>query len=163
MLPGIGIRELKKLPDERGMFCELLRDDWKEFLGEDKILQANFSISYPGMIRAWHRHVRGQVDYFVVLRGALKICAYDDRPDSPTRGEVTEVVSSGENLQLVRVPGFYWHGTKALGTEPTLLLYFVNRLYDAENPDEERKPWNDRTVIDKRTNRPYDWNRPPFK
>jgi len=135
MLPGIRIRELKKIPDERGFFCEIIREDWKELLEGDKIVQSNLSLSYPGIIRAWHRHLRGQVDYFVVLRGAMKICAYDDRLDSPTRGELSEIVSSAERPEIVRVPGFYWHGTKVLGNEPALLLYFTTRLYDYESPD----------------------------
>ncbi len=145
------------------MFCELVRDDWKDFLEGERIVQSNFSLSYPGIIRAWHRHARGQVDNFVVIRGAMKICAYDDRPDSATRLELTEIVSTGEKLQIVRVPGFYWHGLKALGNEPALLLYFVNRLYDYKNPDEERRAWNDPKVVDPRTKQAYDWNRPPHQ
>jgi len=75
MLPGVKIRDLKKLPDERGFFTEILRMDWQDLLDGDNVVQANLSMSYPGIIRAWHRHKRGQVDYFIVLRGALKICA----------------------------------------------------------------------------------------
>lgn len=145
------------------MFCELVRDDWKDFLEGERIVQSSFSLSYPGIIRAWHRHARGQVDNFVVIRGAMKICAYDDRPDSATPLELTEIVSTGEKLQIVRVPGFYWHGLKALGNEPALLLYFVNRLYDYKNPDEERRAWNDPKVVDPRTKQAYDWNRPPHQ
>jgi dTDP-4-dehydrorhamnose 3,5-epimerase len=163
MLPGIKIRELNTHPDERGMFCELLRDDWKEFLEGERIVQSNFSLSYPGIIRAWHRHARGQTDNFVVLRGAMKICAYDDRPESGTRGELTEIVSTGEKLQVVRIPGIYWHGFKVLENDPALLVYYVNRLYDYEHPDEERRPWNDPKVIDPQTKQPYDWNRPPHE
>jgi len=163
MLPGIKVRELKKLPDERGMFCEIFRDDWRDFFEEDRIVQSNFSLTYPGMIRAWHRHSQGQVDNFVVLRGALKICAYDDRPDSRTRGELSEIVSSGEKLQIVQIPGYYWHGFKVLGNEPALLVYFVNRLYDYHRPDEERRPWDDLTILDPTTKRPFDWNRPPSR
>jgi dTDP-4-dehydrorhamnose 3,5-epimerase len=163
MLPGVAVQELKKRPDERGMFCELLREDWKDFLDGDSVVQANLSMSYPGIIRAWHRHARGQVDYFVVLQGALRICAYDDRPDSATRGELTEMISSAEGLQIVRIPGFYWHGTKTLGSQSSLLLYLVNRVYDYANPDEERRPWNDPKIIDPKTKQPFDWNRPPHQ
>jgi dTDP-4-dehydrorhamnose 3,5-epimerase len=163
MLPGFKVHDLKKNVDERGFFAEIYREDWKDLLGDDNILQANLSYSYPGMIRAWHRHDRGQVDYFIVLRGALKICAYDDRAESQTRGQMTETVASEERLQVVRVPGFYWHGTKALGDKPTLAVYCVNRLYNPQNPDEERRAWNDNTIKDPRTGRPYDWNMPPHK
>jgi len=27
-----------------------------ELLGGDEILQANLSVTYPGIVRAWHRH-----------------------------------------------------------------------------------------------------------
>ena len=86
MLPGVKIKKITKFPDERGSFGEIFRDDWSDFVEEgDKIVQANLSYSYPGMIRAWHRHHQGQVDYFITIKGATKICAYDDKDDSPKR------------------------------------------------------------------------------
>jgi dTDP-4-dehydrorhamnose 3,5-epimerase len=167
MLDGIRVFELKSFPDERGFFCEILRQDWKDFLGDEWVVQANLSYSYPGMVRAWHRHLKGQVDYFVVVEGAMKICAYDDKT-----GELDEIVSSERRLQAVRVPGHYWHGTKTVGNKPSLTVYFVTRLYDYKNPDEERRPWNDVTVVprsingkidDPRVNRSWDWFYPPHK
>jgi dTDP-4-dehydrorhamnose 3,5-epimerase len=153
VLPGIAVRALTKVPDDRGFFMEALRADWRDLLGDDRIVQANLSLSHPGVVRAWHRHARGQVDYFLVLSGWMRICAFDDTEGSPTRGRLTEVVACGEVPQLVRVPGHYWHGTMALGTAPALTAYFTTRLYDRANPDEERRPWNDPAV-------PYDWLRP---
>jgi dTDP-4-dehydrorhamnose 3,5-epimerase len=167
MLDGIRVYELKSFPDERGFFGELLRQDWKNFLGDEWVVQANLSYSYPGIVRAWHRHLRGQIDYFVVVEGAMKICAYDDKT-----GELDEIVSSEHRLQVVRVPGHYWHGTKTVGNKPSLTVYFVTRLYDYKNPDEERRPWNDVTVVprsingkidDPRVNRSWDWFYPPHK
>ena len=158
MLEGVRIYELKKIPDERGFFAELLRKDWKEILGDEWIVQANLSYSYPGVIRAWHRHLRGQTDYFIVLQGAMRICAYDEKT-----GQLDEIVASEHKLQIVRIPGHYWHGTKTISDKPSLTLYFVTRLYDYSNPDEERRPWNDPTIIDPRTGKPYDWNKPPHK
>jgi dTDP-4-dehydrorhamnose 3,5-epimerase len=163
MLPGVRTLEIKKFPDERGFFAEGMRSDWSEFLEGDAILQANLSMSYPGMIRAWHRHARGQVDFFVVVRGTMKICAYDDEVGSPTRGQMNEIIASSEKLQVVRIPGKYWHGTKTISPDPSLTFYMVNRLYDYKNPDEERRAWNDATVIDPTTRAPFDWNRPPHK
>lgn len=167
MLPGVKVRSLRKFVDERGFFSELIRVDWKDLLSDDRLVQANLSVSYPGIVRAWHRHVRGQVDYFVVLKGALKICAYDDE----TR-ELTEIISSDYNLQVVRVPGHYWHGFKVIGYEPAMLVYFVNRLYDYDDPDEVRRPWNDPTIVplsingrrdDPRVGKPWEWFYPPHK
>jgi dTDP-4-dehydrorhamnose 3,5-epimerase len=163
MLPGVTTLDLKKNVDERGFFAEIMRQDWKDLLDDDSIVQANLSLSYPGMIRAWHRHNRGQVDYFIVLKGSMKICAYDDRQGSATKGQLDEIVASEERLQVVRIPGFYWHGTKALGDKSSLTVYCVNRLYDAKSPDEERTAWNDPKIIDPRTSKSFDWNRPPHK
>ncbi len=167
MLQGIKIRPITRISDERGFFTEVMRKDWKELFGEDTIAQANFSFSYPNVIRAWHRHVKGQVDYFLALKGSIKICAFDQKT-----AEVNEVISSGLDLQLVRMPGHYWHGFKAIGTEPAMLLYFTTNLYDTSNPDEERRPWNDPTLIPKivngkkdeaRVGKPWDWNTLPHK
>jgi len=130
-LPGVKTYDLRILPDERGFFTEALRKDWGGFI-EDEIVQSNISFSYPGVIRAWHRHLREQVDYFLVLGGALKICAYDDREGMPTKGKLVEITASSQKLQIVRIPGIYWHGSKNIGNEPSLLLYFVNKLYDYE-------------------------------
>ncbi|KAF5434022.1 dTDP-4-dehydrorhamnose 3,5-epimerase [Candidatus Methanophagaceae archaeon] len=166
MLKELEVKPLRRFADERGFFTELMRSDWADIF-DQKIVQTNFSISYPGMVRAWHRHLRGQVDCFVVLRGALKICAYDDETE-----ELDEVVSAGDNLQVVRMPGHYWHGFKVVGDERAYLVYFVNRLYEYENPDEERRPWNDPTVVpklingstnDERCDKPWNWLELPYK
>ncbi len=162
MLKGIKIKLVSRLPDERGFFCEVMRSDWKDLFGEDTIKQANHSYTYPNIIRAWHRHLKGQIDYFLVLKGSIKICAFDD-----DTAELNEVVSTALNLQLVRVPGHYWHGFKAMGNEPAMLLYFTTNLYDYSNPDEDRRAWNDPSLIpkiingkkdDPRVGKPWDWN-----
>jgi dTDP-4-dehydrorhamnose 3,5-epimerase len=162
-IEGVRTYDLEKRIDERGFFAEILRKDWKELLGDEWIAQASISVSYPSIIRAWHRHVNGQVDYWVVIQGVLKIAAYDDQDSSPTRGQIVEIVASEEKLQVIRVPGHYWHGTRTLGFKPSITLYFFTQLYDYANPDEERRPWNDASIVDLKTNQPYDWNRLPYR
>jgi dTDP-4-dehydrorhamnose 3,5-epimerase len=167
MLEGMRIKPIKRLVDERGFFSEVMRHDWGDLFGDDVVVQINHSFSYPDIIRAWHRHLRGQVDYFLVLRGSIKLCAFDE----PTL-ELTEIVSSGTELQVVRVPGHYWHGFKALGTESTMLVYYTTKLYDVADPDEERRVWNDPTLIpqsingkksDERVGKSWDWNSVPHR
>lgn len=167
MLKGIIVKPLRRFSDERGFFTELTRGDWKNLLNEDRFVQANLSISYPGIIRAWHRHLRGQTDYFIVLKGALKICAYDEETK-----ELDEMISTSQDIQIVRVPGHYWHGFKVVSNETAWLLYFTTKLYDYKNPDEERRAWNDQTLIprsingkrdDPRVGKPWNWNYPPHR
>jgi dTDP-4-dehydrorhamnose 3,5-epimerase len=166
-LRGVRTHELNILPDERGFFCEALREDWKELFEDEWVTQANVSCSYPNIIRAWHKHITGQVDYFLVLKGAMKICAYEEE----TR-KMAEIIASGEKLTIVRVPGKYLHGTKTISNEPSLTVYFVTKLYDYKNPDEIRRLWNDPTIVpteingrkdDPRVGKPWDWFSPPHK
>jgi dTDP-4-dehydrorhamnose 3,5-epimerase len=166
MLPGVVIKSLKRLYDERGSFTEIMRRDWPDVFPEE-IVQANMSISYPGIVRAWHKHERGQADCFLAARGTLKICAYDDESK-----ELDEIVSIGESPQVVRVPGHYWHGFGVVGNEPMMLVYFVNKVYEYRSPDEVRRPWDDPTIVpalingkkgDSRCGKPWDWFFPPNK
>jgi dTDP-4-dehydrorhamnose 3,5-epimerase len=167
MLLGITVKPIKRLSDERGSFAEVMRVDWKDLFAEDVLSQANLSVTYPGIIRAWHRHLKGQTDYFLCLKGAIKICGFDEKT-----GELDEIVSTGAEPQLVRMPGFYWHGFKALGNEPAMLLYFTTNLYDCASPDEERRQWNDATLVpklingkkdDPRVGKSWNWDYPPNK
>jgi len=171
-LKGVQAYDVRILPDERGFFAEALRKDWRELLSEEWIDQVNLSCSYPGIVRAWHRHLRGQTDYFLVIRGSMKICAYDDGEQSDSKGHLAEVVASEDRSQIVRIPGHYWHGTRTIGYRPSLIVYFVTKLYDYKNPDEERRPWNDVTIVpraingradDPRVGKPWDWFHAPHK
>jgi dTDP-4-dehydrorhamnose 3,5-epimerase len=166
-LKGVKTYDINILPDERGFFSEALRTDWKEFLQDEKIQQINMSYSYPKVVRAWHKHLRGQIDHFLVAKGAMKICAYDDQT-----GKMAEIIASEKRPVVVRIPGKYLHGTKTVSSEPSLLLYFVNRLYEYKNPDELRVPWNDQSIVpteingkttDPRVGKPWDWFRPIHK
>jgi dTDP-4-dehydrorhamnose 3,5-epimerase len=166
-LKGVKVQEINIIPDERGFFAEALRQDWKDLLEEDWIMQANISYSYPNIVRAWHKHEKGQVDYFLVLKGAMKICAYEEET-----GRMVEIIASGEKPSIVRIPGKYLHGTKTVSNTPSLTVYFVTKLYDYKNPDEKRRPWNDPKIIpteingkkdDSRVGKPWDWFQPPHK
>src|SRR2546429_241746 len=53
MLPGVSVQDINKRIDERGFFAEIVRNDWKDLLRDDKIAQANLSLSHPGMIRVF--------------------------------------------------------------------------------------------------------------
>ncbi len=122
--------------DERGSFTEVYRSDW-----DWPIQQANISISKAGVIRAWHRHAHGQLDYMVLLRGAVKFAYWDGHR---VYDKVFEVPEGQPPRDLFLVDGAYWHGFKAL-TDCTI-LYFTTRLYNYESPDEERKPPDDKEI-----------------
>ncbi len=161
------IQKIENRIDERGYFAELVREDWKSLLLGDQIVQFSLAYSRPGVIRAWHRHARGQNDYVVCISGSIKECIYDDRRGSATRGELDEIMlDSRKRFQIVRVVGECWHGYKVEGDEPAVVLYGVTRLYNHRRPDEERRPRDDKEIIptsingnksDYRVGKPYDW------
>lgn len=144
MIEGTIIRPLKRHVDERGYLVELLRSDWEDvFPG---FAMSYVSLSYPGVIRAWHRHPRTkQRDTFAVLQGMAKVVIYDEEHD-----ELDEHFLGDDNPVLLSYDGGNWHGFKAIGTKPALLLNFPDKLYDYQDPDEERLPFDSDRI-------PYDW------
>lgn len=143
MIDGVKIKELKVFKDkpdldqkdvEPGIFMEVLRDD-------DEMLtnfgQSNFTIADKGTIKAfhWHKH---QEDLWFLASGRAAIVLYDQRENSPTKGE-TQVINGGvDDYKLVLIPVGVVHGYKVLSDEPCMLFYHVTKAYDRENPDEER-------------------------
>ena len=156
----LGVKTLKPKinSDDRGFVTEVFRTDWAEFFDGIIPKQINLSDSKPGTIRAWHKHTRNQTDYFLVKKGKVKICIYDGEKESKTFGKLVEIVVSGDEFKIVKVPGHFWHGTKTLSDIPSETIYFLTNLYDYDNPDEERLDWNDPSIIDPKTQKPYDWD-----
>lgn len=136
--PKENIIDLKLNVDKRGFTTELLREDW--FREPQKgftfhIRQCLLSASYRGVVRAWHRHKRGQDDYMTVIEGA-SLVVYVGKD-----GNFYHHFLLANSMQVIKVPGHLWHGTKALGAKDTYTIYHMNQLYDYENPDEERLPY----------------------
>lgn len=147
MIKGLMSKKLCPNIDQRGLLCEIMREDWDIY---EDVKMTYYSKSYPGVIRAWHRHVRGQTDFFIVPVGNIKVAVYDDREDSPTRGEINDFILGEDNLILLKIPGDCWHGFKVVGDKPAILINMPTRLYDYENPDEERIPYDTDKI-------PYVW------
>ena len=152
MIDGVEVRELRVNVDERGHLVEMFRDDWD--LYDPAPEMSYFSLTYPGIVRAWHRHTEGQIDHFVCPKGRIKVGIYDERQGSPTNGELNTFVIGEDAQKVVRIPGDCWHGFKAISDEPALLVNFPTELYDYENPDEERLPYDTDRI-------PLDWDEPP--
>jgi len=152
MIKGVILKDLDIHIDQRGFFSELIREDWDSFLGGKEIKQVNYSFGYPRIVRAWHRHLRGQVDFFVVLKGAMKFCAYDSDKKSETYGELDEFVLSSHKLQILRIPGNLWHGNMVVSNEPAFFVYMTSNLYNYKDPDEQRLMWNSVLIVPKSIN-----------
>jgi len=157
---GLGIQKITPIlhHDERGFLGEIFRQDWDEFLPKFSPKQVLISQSEPGIIRAWHRHIRNQIDLILVRKGILKICVYDGDKNSKSFGQLVEIISNADKPELIKIPGNLWHGTKNIGNETSEIIYLINNLYDYKDPDEERLEWNDPSIVDPKTQKPFNWN-----
>ncbi|MCX7965015.1 MAG: dTDP-4-dehydrorhamnose 3,5-epimerase family protein [Syntrophorhabdaceae bacterium] len=148
MIKDVKVKELRLIPDERGRLMEILRCDDEEFI---KFGQVYMTTTYPHVVKAWHYH-KLQDDFIVCVKGMLKLVLYDDREDSPTRGEVNEFFLGDYRPILVKVPKMVWHGWKCISEEEALIINIPTEPYNRENPDEYR--------IDPHVNNiPYNWER----
>ncbi|MEE8386928.1 MAG: dTDP-4-dehydrorhamnose 3,5-epimerase family protein [Dehalococcoidia bacterium] len=147
MIEGVEVKQLKRNADERGFLMEILRSD-DPFL--TKFGQCYVSMNYPGVVRAWHYHEK-QDDYFAVVKGMIKVGLYDMCEDSPTRGEVDEFYLGDNNNIVLKIPVGVAHGYKTVGVETSLLVNFPTEVYNREEPDEHRIPWNSDQI-------PFNWD-----
>lgn len=142
IIKGVQVKKLIKHVDDRGFFMELLRDD-------DNLLkkfgQASMSLSYPGVIKAFHYH-KLQDDLWFFPKGNAQVVLHDLREDSPTKG-LTNVFYMGEhNSILLVIPKGVAHGYRVLGNEPAIITYFTTMSYNPQDPDEYRIPWDDPSI-----------------
>ena len=117
MIHDVIIQPLRRIPDERGTIMHMLKnsDPWFDSFGE-----IYFSTVYPEVVKGWHIHHRMTLNYCVIV-GSIKLVLYDDRPESPTRGEVNEIYIGTENYNLVKIPPLIWNGFKGVGSNTAIL------------------------------------------
>lgn len=139
MINGVVLKQLITHPDDRGFFRELLRSDDPFYSGFG---QTSMTVTYPGVIKAFHYHEQ-QDDIWFVADGMAQCVLYDMRKDSPTYKQ-TQVVYAGEqNPVLIKIPIGVAHGYRVLGPKPVTLIYHTTKPYNAKNPDEKRIPFDD--------------------
>lgn len=145
-IDGLRVTPLRRIADERGAVFHMLREDSDAF---ERFGEIYFSLVYPGVVKGWHLHHEMTLNYAVPV-GMVKLVCYDDRPDSPTRGNLVELHVGELDYCLVTIPPLVWNGFKGLGTVPALV---ANCATIPHRPDEiERLDPHDNHI-------PYDWAR----
>ena len=144
MIEGVKITPLKQFFDERGKVMHMLSRESSAFSEFGEIY---FSCTYPGAVKAWHLHKEMTLNYAVV-HGSIKCVLYDDREDSPTKGNLEEYFLSPENYFLLTVPPLVWNGWKGIGLDTSIVANCSTIPHD---PDEIiRKSPQDPDI-------PYEW------
>jgi dTDP-4-dehydrorhamnose 3,5-epimerase len=152
IIQGIEVETMVQWPDDRGCFSELFRFGSagiaRDFLSTaESRIQVSVAISYPGVIKAIHYHLK-QTDLWIPVQGMLQVFLADLREDSPSCGELNTVVIGNQRPWKLRIPPGVAHGYKVIGTESARLVYATNRFYDPE--DEHRLEYDDPGIN-------YDW------
>lgn len=139
MIEGVRHKMLLKHCDDRGYFAELIRDDerWLERFG-----QWSVSMSYPGVIKAFHYHEK-QDDLWFFPSGNAQVVLYDRREESRTHGETNVFYMGEENPGVLLIPRGVAHGYRVLGNRPLTIVYLTTQSYDRDAPDEHRLAWDD--------------------
>eukprot|EP01026_Neomeris_dumetosa_P001629 TRINITY_DN104074_c0_g1_i1.p2 TRINITY_DN104074_c0_g1~~TRINITY_DN104074_c0_g1_i1.p2 ORF type:complete len:188 (-),score=25.02 TRINITY_DN104074_c0_g1_i1:94-657(-) len=95
--------------------------------------QVNYSVQYPGVIKAWHRH-EIQTDFWLCVMGNLKVGVHRE-----TDGQSWLAVVGEKRPGVVVIPPPLWHGAATVGPTSAGLLYYVTKAYDPAAPDEEQE------------------------
>ena len=146
LIEGVIIKNLKPILDERGYLQECFRSDWPMF---KKFGQAYITIAFPNVVKAWHSH-KIQTDNMICINGNAKLVLSDNRKDSSTYKMINEIFFGEKNPLLISIPPDIWHGFKAIGSKKIIVLNIPTELYNYDEPDEYRLPYD----TDKIT---YDW------
>ncbi|TVQ57789.1 MAG: dTDP-4-dehydrorhamnose 3,5-epimerase [Spirulina sp. DLM2.Bin59] len=117
MIKDVTITPLRQILDERGKVMHMLKVGDAHFQQFGEIY---FSCVYPGAIKGWHIHKQMTLNY-AVPHGHIKLVLYDDRPDSPTQGEIQEIFLGPDHYCLVAVPPMIWNGFKGIGQEMAIV------------------------------------------
>ena len=145
MIDGVKIIKKKQLIDERGKIMHMLKVDDEEFV---KFGEIYFSYTYPGAIKAWHRHKEMTLTYAAVS-GKIKLVLFDDRENSPSKGKLEEIFLSDEDYFTVTIPPLIWNGFKAIENHSSIIANCTDIAHD---PDEMIKKSYDDPMF------PYNWD-----
>ncbi|MDP2593167.1 MAG: dTDP-4-dehydrorhamnose 3,5-epimerase family protein [bacterium] len=148
MIEGLIIKEIKSHHDATGFFAELAKEGEESFR---EIKQTSYSETYPGVIKAFHKH-----DYWelwVVVKGVAEIALYDGRKQSQSKGEKQRIVAGEKNLLLLAIPPNVAHGYRALNNASVGILYHAAFAYDPKNPGIENIPYDSPEIG-------FDWSAP---
>jgi dTDP-4-dehydrorhamnose 3,5-epimerase len=134
-ISDVVVRDLRRFGDRRGWLCELFRQD--ELDAEFFPAMAYISSTTPDVARGPHEHV-DQADLFCFPGPSnFKLRMWDNRPDSPTFGNVMTLIIGADDPKAVLVPKGVVHAYQNIGAVDGIVLNCPNRLYMGEGRREQ--------------------------
>lgn len=135
---GVAAVPPTKYHDDRGFFMEIVRFASLRSRGFTP-QQLSMSETAPGIVKAFHFH-RIQSDVFCPIHGTFRIVLLDAR-SGPSFGCGYSLYTDVERPFGLHIPAGVAHGYQVLGSDPGLMLYITNQVYDPS--DEYRVAWDD--------------------
>lgn len=144
MIDGVQIIPLKRIPDERGTVFHMLKRTDPHFIQFGEIY---FSTVYRSVIKGWHWHREMTLNY-VCISGRIKLAIYDERENSPSRGELMEIFLGPDNYSLVIIPPEVWNGFKGMSDPYAIVANCCTHPHDP-NRSKRLDPFDNHI--------PYEW------
>ena len=142
MIEGIQLYPMKQITNPKGDLYHVLHATDAGYAGFG---EAYFSYIKEGVVKGWKRHNRITLN-IVVPVGEIKFVVYDDRKDSPTRGQYEEfILSPTANYKRLTVPPGLWLAFVGLGKGQSLLLDIIPEVHDeheASRLELDKIPYN---------------------
>lgn len=129
---GVSLRPLRVIPAPGGPVLHMLRAGDPEFTVFGEVYASEVE---PGAVKAWKRH-KLMTQHFSVPVGRVLFVLYDDRPDSPTRGQIKEYeLGRPDAYSLLTLPPLVWYGFKGLGAYPSLIVNCTDMPHTPEESE----------------------------
>tara|TARA_R110001592_G_scaffold72198_3_gene220605 strand:+ start:5122 stop:6201 length:1080 start_codon:yes stop_codon:yes gene_type:complete len=114
--------KFEKHTDDRGNLVELVK-------GKGSETQVFFSTTKPNITRGDHFHFN-KVERFCVLKGQARISM---RKVGTTK-KINYIIEGKDN-KVIDMPIFYTHNITNIGDEDLICVFWVNEIFDKDNPD----------------------------
>jgi dTDP-4-dehydrorhamnose 3,5-epimerase len=144
-LEGVQLIDLPFFSDEGGDFCELARfleSGALALLPNYRPAQLSYSLVLPGTIKAWHLHFSQDDLWFVPPTDRLLVGLLDLRAASATCRQTMRFILGAGRARVLYIPRGVAHGMANVTTQPASVIYFTDRAFDADHPDERRLPFD---------------------
>ena len=100
-------------------------------MGYNGFGEAYFSTIDSGAIKGWKLH-QEMILNLVVPIGKVRFVIFDDRIETPTKGEFCEIILSRENYGRLTIPPLLWVGFQGLDNSSSLLLNIASIEHSPE-------------------------------
>jgi dTDP-4-dehydrorhamnose 3,5-epimerase len=132
-IKGVMVTPEKQINHPQGNIFHVIKKSSKGFAGFG---EAYFSTVLRGETKVWKKHTSMTLN-FVVPVGEIRIVVFDDRKESPTKGNFLDITLGPKNYRRLTIPPGLWVAFSGGGSGLNLLLNIADIEHD---PDEtERK------------------------